>query len=1129
MKLIKLELLNLASLDRNEGETINFEEGALAKTSIYSIVGPTGSGKSTILDAICLALYNRAPRYPKTKGEKKQGIVIYGQKDEGEQNRLAPTDCRNILTRGKKTGYSKLTFIANNGELYRAEWSVVKKVKNFSDPILSLYKITMKEGKPHEEVAEWNDLPKIIGLDYEQFLRTVLIAQGSFSSFIKAKENERYELLEKLIGCEELYSGIAARIKNKKDEAVAAYNEIMADFSAQEKDIIAEEELQILVDRIKALEEIENSIKGELLKISEALRWYEQEEKFIENINKFETALLEIKQKKEMMKEKEIMLKLHDATIEAVNLYKEIKHTEVSINDLEENLTNLTKEIKQQENNISTETETNLEKLKVELQKADEELNLQLPHIKKAREILTELEILQKSADEKKLSKQKSANAKEKADKDVENNQKAILKAGAGLEKLKNKYDEFLVKLKDDSDTLEKKVEASNQKLNEQLTKAKEKDLNTLQESQAKADKTFNDITDLIKIYKDIKSKKSDLYNNIENKNKINKKNKEISEKLKTYEISKLEKELETLRNTYTLMTSEKWEQHRSILQEGSPCPLCGSEHHPYIIEENLQPVVDSMKLLINDKAKNLEDQRRESETLSQSLSQNRGLLDGIDTMVDKLNKEINDLNEELETIKTAHVEWSDDETELQEMLPQVRANVEIAKKDLREYNDLLKKIEKLRKIKDEDEKEKQTFEKSMSEKKEKEEKKLNDAKTLLETEKGKTQNLLDQQKEKNEDLKNATAIYDKVLEEIKGKEVLLNKEVGDKNPDILEKELSDKKSDAENALNKKQNQIVKMRERLKELKGQETVFAAQKETEMKSLKERQKDLTKWLEDFNNKNEDHLQETDIVKLSDSDVNWEELRKELKQIEENFTSANTTLVNEKENQKKHLDKKPEEEKNSLEDRKTELEQHSNSELIDAKARLQRHENAKKELGALFEVKQKSEKYKQEWEEIMDAIGGDGVRLRKIAQCYTLRFLIEHANVEIRKFNNRYELQQVKNSLGIRVIDHDRADDVRDTTSLSGGETFIVSLGLALGLSSLSSRNICFENLFIDEGFGTLDPDTLATVIDSLAMLQTSQGKKVCVISHTDTMSERISTQIRIVKHGSTGSSHIEIFP
>lgn len=225
----------------------------------------------------------------------------------------------------------------------------------------------------------------------------------------------------------------------------------------------------------------------------------------------------------------------------------------------------------------------------------------------------------------------------------------------------------------------------------------------------------------------------------------------------------------------------------------------------------------------------------------------------------------------------------------------------------------------------------------------------------------------------------------------------------------------------------------------------------------------------------------------------------------------------------------LQKKPDMQKEALLAKKAELENVYNQELIDTKARLQRHNMAKELMGNMFAQKQKAEVAKREWEEIADAIGGDGKTLRKIAQCYTLRFLIEHANVEIRKFNSRYELQQVKNSLGIRVVDHDRADDVRDTTSLSGGETFIVSLGLALGLSSLSSRNISFENLFIDEGFGTLDPDTLVTVIDSLAMLQSSQGKKVGVISHTDTMSERITTQIRIIKDGNSGSSHIEIYP
>ena len=206
--------------------------------------------------------------------------------------------------------------------------------------------------------------------------------------------------------------------------------------------------------------------------------------------------------------------------------------------------------------------------------------------------------------------------------------------------------------------------------------------------------------------------------------------------------------------------------------------------------------------------------------------------------------------------------------------------------------------------------------------------------------------------------------------------------------------------------------------------------------------------------------------------------------------------------------RHQTDKPEKEREVLVTEGQELRNNSrNDELVTAKAKMKNHDDAMALLGDKVEELKQATKMKDDWTAITDAIGGEGKTLRKIAQCYTLSFLIEHANVEIRKFNRRYELQQVKNSLGIRVIDHDRADDVRETASLSGGDTFIVSLGLALGLSALSSRNISFENLFIDEGFGTLDPDMLLTVVDSLAMLQTSQGKKVGVISHTDTATSK----------------------
>jgi len=143
MKLLRIELLNLASLDKADGEIIDFENGPLGESNIFSIVGPTGSGKSTILDAICLALFNRAPRYPKKKNDRNQSIEIYGKKNEEESCRLAPSDPRNILTHGKKYGYSKLTFLANNGTIVDA----VLKVRNLSG-IVDVVNSAGDEGRP---------------------------------------------------------------------------------------------------------------------------------------------------------------------------------------------------------------------------------------------------------------------------------------------------------------------------------------------------------------------------------------------------------------------------------------------------------------------------------------------------------------------------------------------------------------------------------------------------------------------------------------------------------------------------------------------------------------------------------------------------------------------------------------------------------------------------------------------------------------------------------------------------------------------------------------------------------------------------------------------------------------------
>ena len=392
MKILQLEILNLASLDKQGGEAINFVKGALGESTIFSIVGPTGSGKSTILDAICLALYNRAPRYPKKKGDKKQGIEIYGDTDKDEKNRLAPTDCRNILTRGKKQGYSKLTFQANDGNVYRAEWHITFKTKNYDNATTILYKITPSaDGTPKEEMAEWNDLPTIIGLDYEQFLRTVLIAQGSFANFLKAKEDERYELLEKLVGCEEMYTRIAREIKNKKDAAVEAYNMINASVDAVKQYYLSDEELARLEEEIRQLEKAEQELTATIKNVENQLKWYDDEEKMTADILNCQTAVNQAQQSLEEFQTSISLLNLRDALTPAVDHLRDVKKTEATIHETEKSIEKDKQKSKQQEELIIA-AKTLLAQLKEAAEKAQNVINETTPHIKKARELMTRIE-----------------------------------------------------------------------------------------------------------------------------------------------------------------------------------------------------------------------------------------------------------------------------------------------------------------------------------------------------------------------------------------------------------------------------------------------------------------------------------------------------------------------------------------------------------------------------------------------------------------------------------------------------------------------------------------------------------------------------------------------------------------
>lgn len=179
--------------------------------------------------------------------------------------------------------------------------------------------------------------------------------------------------------------------------------------------------------------------------------------------------------------------------------------------------------------------------------------------------------------------------------------------------------------------------------------------------------------------------------------------------------------------------------------------------------------------------------------------------------------------------------------------------------------------------------------------------------------------------------------------------------------------------------------------------------------------------------------------------------------------------------------------------------------------------------------LAEIEQQ-EATEQRWARLNELIGSaDGKKFRNYAQQFTLDVLLGYANAHLSHLARRYQLERINHnngpSLGLLVRDQDMGGEMRSVHSLSGGESFLVSLALALGLASLSSNRVRVESLFIDEGFGSLDAETLRVAMDALDGLQ-AMGRKVGVISHVQEMTERISTRI-LVQPSAGGKSVVSV--
>ena len=985
MKILAIRGRNLASL---EGDfEIDFTVEPLLSAGIFAISGPTGAGKSTLLDTMCLALFARTPR---TDQAKENNVKLQDVSNE----QLSQSDPRFLLRRGTSSGFAEVDFMALNGHRYRTRWSVArardKENGRLQNPRLALYNLDKEE----EEQGTRSDLQAriidLIGLTFEQFTRSVLLAQNDFSTFLKAEQGEKASLLEKLTGTE-LYSAISRQIFERNARAKEAFDLIQTRIQGIE--LLTDEEENDLRIRLagteKELQRVEKA-KAEQQALQEAVRSIEQ--------------LITIRQRQQKEAADKLVHATELLTVARHEYEKGVEEQQQS----EARFKSLQQEILQ------------ARKLDIQLDAAIRDLSHSEQQLKNVT--------LRKGEAEKKY-------------------QAAILRQKLGMEEIarltawRERYKEkesiaeqlsaLLLHL-DAASAARSGVEAANRSIEmlRQEVVALNKQLAGLQQTSANKQQALKQAEE------DYRS---------------------LEEKLKAVDASALDKQIEKLRQEREqllieqarLEASGNIKDLRGRLQDGQPCPVCGSTHHPFVNQAPVAPVSTltlQLQDLSNKKETYIAHTRHLARLQQQLLQLHKELADSEAACKDMIGKQQLSVSRQ-EREETIVKEQSVQLTQSLSAADLLFGNGEWQKAWLRNPETFRKTLT--------------DFARQWHENTEK----------LHQLERQESA-----QKAECESLASFLPSLEKQAEE--------------------SGQLHEKNRAAFSSL---------QAERKKLLNGRSADSVEQEYIRrMEELKERLKKLS-------------ATQTEQSGIAD------QTRGIADQIAKDLTEASADLLRRKAALDKwtadYLDSSGGEPLEVILSRYTQ-------EKTELAFRLRTQTENKAKVSGLQEELNVRRSESERWAKLNELAGSaDGAKFRRIAQGYTLDILLNYANVQLRELTRRYRLERVPETLALQVIDRDMCDEVRTVHSLSGGESFLVSLALALGLSSLSSNRMRVESLFIDEGFGSLDAETLRVAMDALESLRT-QGRKIGVISHVQEMTERIPVRICVNRAGN-GRSFLEV--
>ncbi len=1039
MKPLKLTIKGLNSFV--EAQTIDFEE--LSSGGIFGIFGPTGSGKSTILDGITLALYGdlarRSNGFVNSGEEVRQASISFVFRIDGKIPRTYQVD----------RSYTK------NKDLSKkpVSKSVLKEITN-GDPVI------LEEGTGAVNQA----CEKLIGLTKDDFLRTVVLPQGKFSEFLMLTGKERNEMLERLFNLEKYGEALAGRI-------------------GEEKRSISRN-MENLSGRLSGYEDISQGILKEMRKQQKA--W----ETEFENLKAQVQGMLE-----EFEEKKQIRLWTQEQ--EGYKAQMALLEQEKEKTALWEQKSKMAEEVKA----ISPFLEICSQK---EQQKEEREASCQA--LKTALEAARKAEEGARALLEKSLEEEKQIPALEAKQRNLElaipkNEALAVLEEeDRRREKELSHLETLLLKL---AETQEKRKESLNgeKKEREELLRQLEACQISVETRKLVQDGVLleRDYKTAVKGVKKGEAQRNSLKEQIFSQSETERKLKEEEEQVSSELAGRRAQEREQMARTF-----------REALEEGKPCPVCGSIHH------DLALVAEEVNHLLKgegEQGQRIEDLEEEGREIGQKHGTAQALLSALLAKNEAAEETVKEQREQMESMKK---DWELKRAACLELEKEpvkeaaTGSALDYFQKKQTQINEMDEKTQELRRLEAELEEKIKTLEEEQDGAR-REETKAQIDKAHLKAQK-------EEARETLESLKNEIASLAGDCQDVK-------------------KGLTEVKNRIEsiqNAVQKAKQTLEEKTQDFQDIKHRLEVEETNRIHAITGLEEAKQQLSRTLLQCPGLKKET--EDQGISLEEAAASWKETDEELALLKEEIrrrqeeTVRLTNLIREKalqldgrsltEEEWNQALLEKEEMETSLENKRTEGTRLSDQ-ILRGKRRLQEKET----LMADYEKKEHRLSLVLQIEKLIK-----GKRFVEYVAREKLSYVSREASVLLRKLSmGNYELEC--NAQGhFRIIDYKNGGIRREVGTLSGGEIFLASLSLALALSSQIqlTNHAPLELFFLDEGFGTLDDGLLDVVMEALETLHGISSRSIGLITHVEKIRSQIPVKLMVTPAESGGKgSRVEI--